>query len=188
MLTLRPRTSGLAVPKQALGRGIERLNQSVCVDDDDPIDRRFDDGSPARLARSQLLLEIHARTEIVHHSREFACAAHRHLADRQMKREDRPVATAAADFTADADDVCRSGGEITRQVAIVFFVVRRRHQDVDVLTDDLRRRVAKQAFGSAIERFDSGSVVDDDDPVDGRIDHRAKAFVRVLQVSGAAGG
>src|SRR4029079_3110630 len=105
-----------------------------------------------------------------------------------MKREDRSVAAAAADFTADAYDVCLSGGEIPRQVAVVFFVVRRRHQDVDVLTDDLGRRIPKQAFSSAIEGFDAGAVVDDNDPVDGRIDHRAKAFVRVLQVSRAAGG
>ena len=90
-----PEHFGLAVAEQPLGGRIERFDAAVRVDDDDAVDGRFDDRTPARLARAQLLLELHARAEVVEHARELAFAADRHFADRQMQREHRPVAAAA---------------------------------------------------------------------------------------------
>ncbi len=77
--------------------------------------------------------------------------------------------------------------EISREVPVVFLVIGRRHQHLDVAANHLQRSVAEQALGPAIERLDPPFGIDDDDAVDGRVDNRpptqfarAKRRVRAL--------
>ena len=63
-----------------------------------------------------------------------------HLADRQMQRKGGPVLSPAGHLASDADDFRHARGEVVGHVPIVLFVVRRRHQQVDVLADHLLAR------------------------------------------------
>ena len=58
-------------------------------------------------------------------------------------------------------------GEVAGEIAVVLFVIRRRHQRADVPAHHFGRRIPEEPFGSAIEGFDSPLAVDDDDAVDG---------------------
>ena len=104
-----------------------------------------------------------------------------------MQRERRAVAPPPGDLATDADDVRRSCGEIAREISVVFLVVRRRHQHVDIPAHHFGRRIPEQPFGTAIECFDSPPAVDDHDAVNSRIDDRAKSFVAVPQLIGVTG-
>ena len=104
MLTLRPMHVGFGVAEQPLGRRVERFDAPVRVDDDDAVDGGFDDRAPARLAGAQLLFERTRAVRSCSIAGELPLAADRHLADRQVQREGRAVATAAGDLAADADD------------------------------------------------------------------------------------
>ena len=182
MLTFRPITSRFGVAEQPLGRRVEGFDAAVRVDDDDAVHGGFDDRPPARLAGAESLLELHARAEIVKHPRELALAANRHLADGQMERERRPVATPPGDLAADPDDLGVAGGEVRGEIAVVLLVIRRRHQHADVAADHLRAGIAEQAFGAAIERLDPACRVDHDDAVDRRIDDGLQSRIRVAEL------
>ena len=58
----------------------------------------------------------------------------------------------------------------------MFLVCRRRHQDADVATDDLRLGIAEQLLGPAVERLDVTLGVDDDDAVDRRVEDGVEPF------------
>ncbi len=94
---------------------------------------------------------------------ELAFAADRHFADRQVQRKRRAVSPKARDLSADADDLLHARLEIPGEVAIVFLVIRRRHQHVDVPADDLGLAISEQSLGGRIERFDAPVGIDDDD-------------------------
>ena len=78
-----------------------------------------------------------AGAQVVQRSGELALPADRHLADRQMQREGGAVLPPAHHLPSDADDLRHAGGEVAGEIAIVLLVIRRRHQHVDVLADDL---------------------------------------------------
>ena len=71
------------------------------------------------------------------------------------------------------------------KIAVVGFVIGRRHEHVDVPTDDFGAGIAEQPLGPAIERFDASLRVDDDDAVDRRVDDGSQPRIRVSQVRGA---
>src|SRR5262249_1572021 len=70
-----------------------------------------------------------------------------------------------------------AGCEIARHVAVVLFVVRRRHQNIDLLADDLAGGIPEQLLRGRIERLDSSVAVDDHDAVHGRLDDRSPALL-----------
>ena len=122
---------------------------------------------------------------VVQDSGELAFPGDRHLADGQVERKDAAVAAAARHLPADADDPGVAGRHVAAQIAVVLVVVGRRHQHVDVAADDLGARISEQPFGSGIERLDVPALIDDDDPVDRRIDDRAQPFLGRLGVGDA---
>jgi hypothetical protein len=54
-------------------------------------------------------------------------------------------------------------GQIARDVLVVFLVIRRRHQHVDVLPHHFVLGITNEPFRPRIERLDSSTGVDDDD-------------------------
>src|SRR5262249_12442344 len=104
---------------------------------------RLDDRAPTGFARSQLLFKIHAIAEVVQNAGELPLATDRHLADGKVKREGRSVAAAAGHFTADPANVRRPARQVPWNVAVVFFVIRRRHEDADIAAHYLRSRIAE---------------------------------------------
>ena len=102
-------------------------------------------------------------------------AANRHLSHRQMQRKRGAVPPQAGDLAARADDLLHAGREIPCEIGVVFLVIRRRHQHVDVPADHFALLVAEQPFGRRVERFDAAVRVDDDDAVDGGVDDRPPA-------------
>jgi hypothetical protein len=130
------------VAEQPLGRGIERLDAAVRVDDDDRVNGRLDDRPPPRLARAQPFFELDAAAQVVEHARELAFAADRHFAHRQVQRTERAVAPTARDLAADADDLGDARRQVARKIAVVILLVRRRHEHAHVAADDFRRGIA----------------------------------------------
>ena len=144
------------------------------VDHDDAIRGGVDDRAPSCFTRTKLLVESHPLAEIVEHAGELAFALDRHLADREMERERCAVATAPGHLTATADDRGDACVEIPAKIRVVLFVIRRRHQHVDVAADRLGRGIPEQPFGAAIEGLNRTFAVDDDDAVNRRIDDRVE--------------
>ena len=81
------------------------------------------------------------------------------------------IALSPGHLTASPDDLGVSGREVATQIAVVLLVIRRGHQHVHVAADGFGFRISEQALGATIERFDGAVVVDDDDAVDGGIEH-----------------
>ena len=65
-----------------------------------------------------------------------------------------PILAQADHFAADADDLLLAGGEVVREIAVVLSLIGSRHQHVDVLADDFRRRVAEELFAGGIDGLD----------------------------------
>src|ERR1019366_7776984 len=114
--------------EQAFGGGIERFDAAMRIDDDDAIDHRVDDRPRSRLAGTQLFVEPHTLTEVVQHACEPTLALNRHLADRQVERERGSVAPAPGHLTTNPDDLGGTGLEIPKEIVVVGFMVRRRHE------------------------------------------------------------
>ena len=55
----------------------------------------------------------------------------------------------------------------------------RRHEEANVLSYDLRRAVAKNSLGGAVERIDDSMFIDGDDAVDGSVERRLKSRIRL---------
>jgi hypothetical protein len=108
---------------------------------------------------------------VAHDADEGMVAGVRRFADRELHRKGRAVFAAAHHLATGADDLRHAGGEICRDVAIVFAMVRFRHQDADILPDDLVRGVAEQADAGLVERLDDAMPVDGDQAVHHRVQH-----------------
>ena len=92
-----------------------------------------------------------------------------------MDGERGAVVPKGRDLSANADDLLHTRLEILGEVGVVLLVIGRRHQHVDVASQDLVFAVAEQAFRGWIERLDAAAFVDDDDAVYRRFDDRAPA-------------
>jgi hypothetical protein len=58
-----------------------------------------------------------------------------------------------------------------REIEVMLVGIAGRHDAFDVAADHLPRAVAKQRLTGLVEGQDGPAFVDDDDPVDGRIEH-----------------
>src|SRR5205814_7738528 len=143
------------------------------IDDDDAVDRGFDDRSPARFAPAQPIFEAHARAEVVDDAGELALALDVRFSDRQVQRKRRPIAPLPGHFATDPADPALSSGEISFDVRVVLAPVRLRHEHADVAAEDFRLAVAEKSLGRRVEGLDAPVPIDEDDGVNGRLDDRS---------------
>jgi hypothetical protein len=88
--------------------------------------------------------ESRALGEVVKHAGEFPPPSDHHLAHRQMESEDRPIPSAASHVAALTNNPRVASRQIAFQVAVVRFMMGRRHQYADVSADDFRFGVTEQ--------------------------------------------
>jgi hypothetical protein len=93
-----------------------------------------------------------------------------------MERERRAVAAAPGHLTSATDDRGDARVEIPPEIRVMFAVIRRRHQHVDIATDRFGRWISEQPFGTAIEGLNRAGRVDDDDAVDRRVNDCVEAL------------
>jgi hypothetical protein len=74
--------------------------------------------------------------EVADESGEEALIARAHFADGKFHRESRAVLALADDDAPDPDDAPLSGPQIALDIGVVILAVRRRHQELDVRTED----------------------------------------------------
>ncbi len=142
-----------------------------------PVCGRVEREAQLTLARPQRFLGLLALRQVVDDPGEEAAAVESHLADREVEGEDRAVLSPAGHLASEPDDAGLSRLQIPLQIAVVLLGVRRRHQHVDVATDDLVGPVAEEALARGVEQLDRAALVDDDDAVDTRGDDRAHALL-----------
>src|SRR6185369_1013308 len=61
----------------------------------------------------------------------------------------------------------------------MFFSVRSRHQDADVLTDQFRDGITKDSFRGRVERLDNATLVDCDNTFDRSLENGPEPFRRL---------
>jgi len=84
----------------------------------------------------------------------------------QVQGECRAVFSQPHHFAADADDLLLPRGQVARQIPIVLFPVGRRHEQGDVLADQLLGRIAEHPLGGGVDQLDDAPLVDADDGID----------------------
>jgi len=84
-----------------------------------------------------------------------------------------------ANLAADADDARLTGLVEALEVPVVLRVVRRRHQHVDVVPDDLLGAITEDPLRGEAELLDSPAMVDHDDRVDGGVEQRTEIQFRL---------
>lgn len=67
-----------------------------------------------------------------------------------MHGESRTILPLADDFATDANDLLVASCQISREVVVMFLVIRRRHQNLDILADNLRDVISEQTLGCRI--------------------------------------
>ena len=100
------------------------------------------------------------------------CLCNVHLADRELHREGRAIAAPADHDPADADDSPLIGALVAFDIGVVALAIRRRHQHLDVLADDVRGLQPEQAFGRRTEGLHDAVLVDDDHGVGYAVENR----------------
>ncbi len=98
-----------------------------------------------------------------------------HLADREIERHARPVLADADDLATSADDLGAAGLLVALQMAVVRAAIRLRHQELDVLAQDLRGRIAEDRLRASAERGEGALLVDHHHTVEHRVEHRVGA-------------
>ncbi len=126
------------------------------------------------LAFPQSFLDVLTVTDVVDHAGKMAPTIYHELTDGQMKGKGHAIFAPAADLAPDADDLLGSGLEIIVDVAVVFRLVGLRHQDLDVLPDELADHISEQALGCRIDAFDNTAVIDGNDGGNGGFEDAAK--------------
>ena len=104
-----------------------------------------------------------------------------HFADGKIDRKRRPVFPPRHHLPADADDPGLAGAAIIGEIPVVLLPVRRRHQDIDVFSDDLSGLVSESLLGGAIHRFNQATLIDGDNALDGGLENGAQSFLAVRQ-------
>jgi len=81
------------------------------------------------------------------------------LPDFQLQREGRAILLASDDGPADADNSLLTGLQIAPYIIVVRVPIGGRHQDFDIVADDLFLRIAKHLFGGCAERADQAVFI-----------------------------
>jgi len=87
--------------------------------------------------------------------------------DRQIDGKQGAVFFAGKSFAPDPDNLGVAGPLVVANITVVLLTVRGGHQQVDVLADDFTGLIAKDFFGSGIERLNGPVFVNGDNSLDG---------------------
>jgi len=109
----------------------------------------------------------------MHQAGEQAPPPYAHFAHRQLDRKGGPTLALRDHFAPGADDALFAGVAITLQVAVMFLMVGRGHEQGNVFAQHFRRRIAEQAFSGGVEGIDNPALVDGDDGIDRGVHNRA---------------
>src|SRR5215470_11235340 len=99
-----------------------------------------------RLQFLQPRFRLLAFGQITDEAGEESSAARFHLADRELDGKRGAILALANHDTPDADDALLPGLQISIEILIVIFTIRRRHQDLDVPPENLLRAISEQSF------------------------------------------
>ena len=91
---------------------------------------------------------------------EVADASRAHLAHGQLHGKGRPVLAQSDNHAPDPDDPPLARAAVALHVGVVLLAIGRRHEELDVLADDLIRQVAEEPHGGGAERLDPRFLVD----------------------------
>ena len=133
--------------------------------------RQFGDVVVMRQALHALLGILSLR-DITDDAGKTPCAAQAHLGHVDLDREFGSAPAPCRDLSWPPDRPGFACSKVARDVAIVLARVRLRHQDADVLSQDVPGLVAEHALGGAVERLDRAALIDGDDAFGGDIQHR----------------
>ena len=92
------------------------------------------------------------------------------------------ILVTAGDFAAPADDLGLTRRQIIVHIAIVSVAVGLGHEQVDIAAYDLFGRIAENALGGRVERFDGAVLVDGGDTVDGVVQYGPQSCLAPCQI------
>ncbi len=113
-----------------------------------------------------LLVRTFALGDVAHDPRKQSLVSSVNFADAQVDRKDPPCAVLTNHFAADSDDFLLAGIEVIANVAVVLVVIRRRHQQIHILTEHLAGGITEQPLGGGIEGENRARRVNRDDAID----------------------
>jgi len=172
-----------AIAEQRLAGRIEHLHRADGVDQDDPVNGRFDERAQAPLALAQALLRLLALADVADDPGEHRTTVALGFSDGQLHREDRAVLALPGDLAPDADDPAFASMPVPAEIDIVLRLVGLRHEHLDVLPQHLVCSVAEQRLAGRVEHLHETERVDQDNAVDRSFDHGpepALAFPQLL--------
>src|SRR5262249_1835115 len=105
-------------------------------------------------------------------ARKLPLSTDHHFADGQMYWKRTTVSPLRRDLPANSNDFLHASREILRNVAVVLLAIRRGHQQVDVLSDNVALLVSEESLRASVKRLDAALAVDHDDAVDCRVNDR----------------
>ena len=111
--------------------------------------------------------------------------AHLHFADGEFHRERRAVFALADDDAADADNSPLAGPQVTLQITVVIFAIRRGHQSLDVFCHHIGGGITKQPLCCGAEGLDDPAFIDDDGGVGNAVENRLQMCRARLRLFGA---
>ena len=119
--------------------------------------------------------------DVSHHRGEIAAAFQPGLAHPQLQRKHHAVLALAGHFSLDADDPGLTAAEVIGQVSVVLTSVGLGHEHADVSAHEFFHRVSEDPLCGRIGIQDAPFLVDRDNPVRGRLDHRTNLSFGVSQ-------
>ena len=138
-----------------------------------------------RLRRQQVGLDLvqpdfrgHALADVADDADEARHAFAVDLADGHLGREDRAVLAAGLDLARREHEPGLAGLLVALDVVVVVGAEWRRHQQGDVLADDLPGAVAEDTLRARVERLDDAVAVDQHDRVRRRVQERGELVFR----------
>ena len=90
-----------------------------------------------RRAFAELFLELHAGGQVVQDANELSVPLDGELADGQVQRERGAISPAPRDLPPGSDNLGSPRRQIASEVRFVLLVIRRGHQHVDVLAQEI---------------------------------------------------
>ena len=99
----------------------------------------------------------------------------------KVHRKRGAVFSLANDLTANADNLRLASAQVRRDVAVVLLGVRRWHQDTNIPADQFYCRIPKKLLGGRVHRLNQPSLVDGDNPLDGRFQDGPHPLLALVQ-------